>query len=42
MNDPQTWTAMWELIVGVGGGGEQRMAKGEKLRQLQQNNNKKD
>ena len=34
MNDPQTWTAVWELTVGVRGWEEQRRAKGEKLGQL--------
>ena len=36
MNDSRTWTTVWELTVGAGGG----MGKGEKVGQLQQNNNK--
>ena len=34
MNDPQTWTTVWELTVGVRRGHGQRRAKGEKLGQL--------
>ena len=29
MNDPWTWTMVWEMIVGAGGWAEQRRAKGE-------------
>ena len=34
MNDPWSWTTVWEWRVRVKGGSGQRRAKGEKLGQL--------
>ena len=41
MNDPWTWTTVWELMMGTRGGVGGK-GKGEKLGQLQQNYNKND